>query len=183
MANWPAVASGAWAVLLPAHSIVAQQGPRDALVRAVDSLAQASLRAGPIAGMSVALVRGSDVLLAKGYGFADLENEVPATAHTVYRIGSITKQFTAAALLQLVEQGKLKLDDDIRHYLPSYDTQGYTIAVRQLLTTPLESGALPSCPLSRLESGSTCPPNRTHLTSDPAAADRPSGWSPRDRTQ
>jgi CubicO group peptidase (beta-lactamase class C family) len=83
--------------------------------------------------MSVALVRGSGVLLARGYGFADLENKVPATEHTVYRIGSITKQFTAAAVLQLGEQGKLNLDDDIRQYLPSYDTQGYTITIRELL--------------------------------------------------
>jgi CubicO group peptidase (beta-lactamase class C family) len=73
------------------------------------------------------------VLFAKGYGFADLENEVTATEHTVYRIGSITKQFTAAVILQLAEQGKLNLDDNIRHFLPSYDTHSYTITIRQLL--------------------------------------------------
>lgn len=133
MPEWQAVVSGALALLLPVYSIVAQQRPRDDPIRAVDSLAQAALRGGPIAGMSVALVRGSNVLLAKGYGFADLENEVTATEHTVYRIGSITKQFTAAVILQLAEQGKLNLDDNIRHFLPSYDTHSYTITIRQLL--------------------------------------------------
>ncbi|HUR94416.1 MAG TPA: serine hydrolase domain-containing protein [Gemmatimonadales bacterium] len=121
------------ALLLAGCAISAQQRPGHALIRSIDSVARAALRAGPIAGMSVALVRGSDVLLAKGYGYADLENSVPATQHTVYRIASITKQFTAAAILQLAEQGQLNLDDDIRRYLPSYDTQSYTITIRQLL--------------------------------------------------
>jgi D-alanyl-D-alanine carboxypeptidase len=131
--NRRAGALGTLALLLHMHSIVAQQRPGHDLVQTVDSLAQASLGGGVVAGMSVALVRGSDVLLAKGYGFADLENQVPATEHTVYRIGSITKQFTAAAIMQLAERSKLSLDDDIRRYLPSYDTHGYGITIRQLL--------------------------------------------------
>jgi D-alanyl-D-alanine carboxypeptidase len=124
---------GTSALLLAVHPISAQERPGHTLIRAIDSIAETALRAGPIVGMSVALVRGSEVLLAKGYGYADLENNVPATEHTVYRIASITKQFTAAAILQLVEQGKLNLDYDITRYLPGYDTHGYTITVQQLL--------------------------------------------------
>src|SRR5262249_41311925 len=90
----------------PPHPAAASRPSRTELIRFVDSLAQASLQSGPIAGMSIAVVRGSDMVVAKGYGFADLENRVPATEHTVYRIGSITKQFTAAAVLQLVEEKK-----------------------------------------------------------------------------
>ena len=55
----------------------------------------------------------------QGVGSADLENDVAASERTVYRIGSITKQFTAAAILRLVEQGKLSLDDEMSRYLPS----------------------------------------------------------------
>lgn len=133
ISDWHPLFSGTVALLLAQQSVAAQQRPDHGLTRAVDSVAHAWLRAGPIAGMSVALVRGSRVLLVRGYGFADLENQVPATGHTVYRIGSITKQFTAAAILQLAEQGGLALDDDIRQYLPNYDTHGETITIRELL--------------------------------------------------
>src|SRR5690606_20307920 len=50
-----------------------------------------------------------------------------------YEIGSVTKQFTAVAVMQLVEQGKIRLDDDITKYLPDYNTQGHTIPIRRLL--------------------------------------------------
>jgi len=123
----------AWMLLLRAHPVAAARPSRAELIRFVDSLAQASLQSGPIAGMSIAVVRGSDLVVAKGYGFADLENRVRATEHTVYRIGSITKQFTAGAILQLAERGQLRLDDEITRYLPGYDTHGYRITIRQLL--------------------------------------------------
>lgn len=74
----------------------AQTISRAVLVQRIDSLATAALRNGPVAGLSIALVKGRDTIVMKGYGFADLENDVPATAATVYRIGSITKQFTSA---------------------------------------------------------------------------------------
>src|SRR5215831_15619810 len=121
------------ALLFPALSVAASRPSRAELTQFVDSLARASL-AEPIAGMSIAVVRGSDELVAKGYGYADLENQVPATEHTVYRIGSLTKQFTAAAILQLAEQKKLSLDDEIGRYVPGYDTHGSRITIRQLLS-------------------------------------------------
>ena len=67
-----------------------------ALVHYVDSVATAAVAEHRTAGVSVAVVKNGRTVLAKGYGFADLENDVPATAETVYRIGSITKQFTSA---------------------------------------------------------------------------------------
>ena len=111
----------------------AQKTSRAALVSQIDSLATAALRNGPVAGMSVAVVKGRDTVVMKGYGFADVENDVPATASTVYRIGSITKQFTSAAVMQLVEQGKVNLDDDITKYFPNFPTHGQRILVRHLL--------------------------------------------------
>src|SRR5687768_12751829 len=93
--------------------------PRARVVATIDSLAAAFLADGPVAGVSVAVVKGRDTILAKGYGLADIENEVPATTKTVYRIGSITKQFTSAAIMRLVDDGKLSLDDTLGKLLPS----------------------------------------------------------------
>jgi CubicO group peptidase (beta-lactamase class C family) len=80
------------------------------------------------------VARRGTVVFADGYGFADLRAGVPASADTVYGIGSITKQFTAAAILQLQEDGKLALDDDIHTYLPGYPATGQKITIRQLLS-------------------------------------------------
>jgi CubicO group peptidase (beta-lactamase class C family) len=104
-----------------------------ALIRYVDSVANAAVAEHRIAGVSVAMVKSGRTILAKGYGFADLENDVPATAETVYRIGSITKQFTSAAIMRLVEQGKVSLDDTLQKFLPNYPTQGNRVTVRHLL--------------------------------------------------
>ncbi|MCC6316557.1 MAG: beta-lactamase family protein [Gemmatimonadaceae bacterium] len=121
------------ATLLGASSLAAQAPSRAALVQRLDSIAGAPVAAGSVAGMAVAVVRGRDTLLLKGYGLADLENQVPATPQSVFRIGSVTKQFTAAAVMQLVEQGKVSLDDDMAKFLPRYPTRGKRITVRHLL--------------------------------------------------
>ena len=113
-------------------SLSAQDTP--ALVRYVDSVANAAVTEHRTAGVSVAIVKKGRTLLAKGYGFADLENDVPANAETVYRIGSITKQFTAAGIMRLMEQGKLSLEDTLQKFLPSFPTQGNRVTVRHLLT-------------------------------------------------
>jgi D-alanyl-D-alanine carboxypeptidase len=117
-----------------ATGVARGQAASSALTGRLDSTAAAALAAWPGVGLSVAVVRGRDTLLLKGYGRADLENDVPATPATVYRIGSITKQFTAAAIMQLVEQGKIALDDTIQRFLPEYHAQGHHVTVRELLT-------------------------------------------------
>lgn len=112
----------------------AQTLPAPATVaRIADSLAQAFLAEGNSPSVSVGLVRGSDTIVMKAWGLADIEQDVPATARTVYRIGSVTKQFTSAAVLQLAEQGKLKLDDSIATYLPALPVAWHRVTVRQLL--------------------------------------------------
>lgn len=115
----------------PGHT-AARQG-LDPVLAGIDSIARSAVAELPLAGLSIAVARGPRLLLARGYGHADLEHDVPATEHTVYRIASITKQFTAAAILKLAEEGKLRLDDDITRHLPSYPTQGRRITLRQLL--------------------------------------------------
>jgi D-alanyl-D-alanine carboxypeptidase len=104
-----------------------------ALVRYVDSVANAAVVEHRTAGVSLAVLRNGKTVLAKGYGLADIENDVPATVETVYRIGSLTKQFTAAAIMHLMEQGKLSLDDTLQKFLPSFPAQGNRVTVRQLL--------------------------------------------------
>ena len=99
----------------------------------VDSIAHEHVDSGRLAGISVGVVQGSDTLLLKGYGFADLEWDVPMPPDAIHEIGSVTKQFTSAAVLQLWSDGKLDLDADFTEYLPDYDTQGRTIPVRRLL--------------------------------------------------
>lgn len=106
---------------------------RATLVARIDSLALDYLAATQTPGISVAVLRGSDTLVMKGYGLASLEPRRPATASTVYRIGSITKQFTSAAVMRLVERGKISLDDDMSKYLPGVPTHGRKVTIRQLL--------------------------------------------------
>ncbi len=114
-------------------SLDAQQRDRAKLVAAIDSIALEPITAGRAAGLSVAVVQGSDTIRLRGYGYADLELDVPTPDRAVYEIGSVTKQFTAAAVFQLQEQGKLSLDDDLTKFLPNYPTQGHRIPVRRLL--------------------------------------------------
>jgi CubicO group peptidase (beta-lactamase class C family) len=99
----------------------------------VRKTAKEAIDSGNVVGVSIGIALGDEILLADGYGFADLESSVPATAQTVYRIGSITKQFTAAAILQLAEQEKVALDDPLTKYLPEYPTGDHPVTIRHLL--------------------------------------------------
>lgn len=121
-------------VLAATPQLLAQRPDRGALLARVDSIVQAEMARSNTPGMSVAVQQKGELLLARGYGMADVETSVPATAETVYRIGSITKQFTSASIMQLVEAGKLRLDDPITKYLPDYPTQGNTVTIHHLLT-------------------------------------------------
>jgi CubicO group peptidase (beta-lactamase class C family) len=130
----------AWVLVVPMVAVlpsraVAQIRDRARLVAALDSAARAHAALPAVAGISVAVVRGRDTLLMRGYGSADLEWSVPtpADASASYEIGSVTKQFTATAILQLVEQGKLDLDADFTKYLPEFDTHGHVVPLRRLL--------------------------------------------------
>lgn len=97
----------------PAQTARSTPVSRATIAQVTDSLATAALRAGPVAALSIAVVRGRDTVVMKGYGQADLENDVAATARTVHRIGSVTKQFTSVAIMQLVEEGRIGLDDEV----------------------------------------------------------------------
>ena len=99
----------------------------------LDSIARTALADGGLAGLSVAVVRGTDTLLMAAYGSADLELGVPTPSDAVYEIASVTKQFTAAAVLQLVDRGLVELDAPAHRYLPMLPADWPHITVRQLL--------------------------------------------------
>ena len=72
-------------------------------------------------GISAAVIHDQEVVWSKGFGYADVENGIPAAPDTIYRVASISKLFTSTALMQLIEKGKLNLFDPIRDYLPCFD--------------------------------------------------------------
>ena len=120
-----------WFLTAISTSVVAQA---PALPDTIDRFVRAELARQRIPGMSVAVLRGDSVLLARGYGFANAEQHAPATDSTVYGVGSLTKPFTAAAIVLLSQQGKLELDDPIAKYLPEGSKVWSRATIRQLLT-------------------------------------------------
>ncbi len=97
-----------------------------------DKILQESFKTdGP--GATVLVARKGKIIYQKAIGMADMELNVPLRPDHVFRIGSVTKQFTATAILRLVEEGKLSLEDDLTKFIPDYPTQGKRITVTQLL--------------------------------------------------
>lgn len=89
---------------------------------------------GDVPGASVLVVRDGEPVVRRSYGLADLEKHVAATPHTNYRLASVSKQFTAASVLLLIEDGRLTLDDHIQRYLPGLPAAARGITIRHLLT-------------------------------------------------
>jgi D-alanyl-D-alanine carboxypeptidase len=112
------IAATCLAALLPASSSAQSGGP---LFQRLDSIAGADVLGNRAVGIVVAVVKGKDPLLLKAYGKADADGGAPMTVNTVIPIASVTKQFTAAAILQLRDAGKLSLDDEITKWLPEYE--------------------------------------------------------------
>jgi len=98
----------------------------------VDALMQSYT--GDVPGASVLMLRDGEPLVRASYGLADMETRVPATAGTNYRLASVTKQFTAASILLLAEDGRLDLDDRVRKWLPSLPKAAERVTIRHLLT-------------------------------------------------
>ena len=121
----------AWALSMPARAVLAATVPAGAIEK-IDAIVQEGLDK-KIASYAVGVIKDGRLILARGYGYADVENGVPATAETVYRLGSITKQFTAMAILKVAEAGKLSLEDDLSKFLPDFPLQGHKVAIHHLL--------------------------------------------------
>ena len=85
-----------------------------------------------IPGLSVAIIKNQKLLWVKGFGFADLENRIPATPDTLFHLASVTKTFAATLIMQLVEQGKLDLDEPMSHY--SSDFKDDSVKIKHIIT-------------------------------------------------
>lgn len=108
-------------LLCTAARVAAQERMSPEVRRAVDeidSLAAAEQTARGVGSLSIGIVRGSELIWTKSYGYADAEKKQPADKQTLYRIGSVTTQFTALMLLQLAQAGKVRLSDPVEKYLP-----------------------------------------------------------------
>ena len=119
---------------------------------------------------SIALVDGDKTIWAEGYGFEDADRKRPATAQTVYRVGSVSKLFTDIAVMQLVEQQKLNLDTPVKQYLPSFaprNESGIAITLRQLMSH--QSGLVRESPI-----GNYFDPDEPSLTETVASLNKTS---------
>ena len=120
------------AILLVACTGKKSISEQASLIEFADSLFQTNVDSSYIAGASVIVFQNGKMLVDKSYGFANLELAVPMPEYASFEIGSVTKQFTSAAILKLVDEGKLSLDDDFTSYL-DFETKGRTITIYDLL--------------------------------------------------
>jgi CubicO group peptidase (beta-lactamase class C family)/D-alanyl-D-alanine dipeptidase len=114
---------------------VAPRADYQAVAQALEPFIEHERQQKDIPALSIALVDGSTVVWAQGFGVADSARSQKATAHTVYRVGSVSKLFTDVAMMQLVEQGKLSLDAPLSRYLPDFHPTnpfGGDITLREL---------------------------------------------------
>lgn len=123
----------ACAAALPGSALHAQRAASDEVIaQRVDSAARAFMDRG-FASVSLLIMRGPDTVLVRAWGTADLGTSRAATPATTYRLGSTSKQFTAALILKLVDQGRLTLTDSIGRYLTGLRPEWRTITIEQLL--------------------------------------------------
>jgi serine beta-lactamase-like protein LACTB, mitochondrial len=99
----------------------------------IEKAASGFLAANSVPGISVAVVQDGELVWSAGFGMADLENFVPATRYTLFRLGSISKPISATAILQLSERGKLDLDAEVQKYCPAFPKKEWPITTRELL--------------------------------------------------
>jgi CubicO group peptidase (beta-lactamase class C family) len=123
-------------ILLPATACAASADPIDLYVR--DQMQKLH-----IPGISLAVVKNDRIVKTAGYGFANLETRTPATPQTVYKTASLSKQFIATAILLLVQQKKIGLDDSVSKYLDDAPSSWKPITIRHLLT---HTSGIPSEP-------------------------------------
>ena len=107
---------------------------QNAITARVDDYVKAEMQKEQIPGLSLAVLKAGRIILAKGYGLANVEHQVPVKAETIFQSGSVGKQFTATAVMMLVEEGKIGLADKIAKYFSDAPAGWQNITVRHLLT-------------------------------------------------
>jgi CubicO group peptidase (beta-lactamase class C family) len=162
----------AFGVFGPAAAPAAADGHSPVDLAAVDRLVSDGLEASSIPGAAIAITRGTQVLRVRGYGHD--ANDAPITENSRFRIASLSKSFTSLAVLQLVDAGRLSLDDPVVAHLPEFrlaDPRGAEITVRQLLdqTSGLADREVPdlSRPQPRTLAEATTSLSSAHLVATP----------------
>jgi len=123
--HWVALALG----VIFSTSVFAQQGPD-----AVDEYVRAEMQKQHIPGLSLLVSRDGNPIRAQGYGLANVELQVPVKPETVFQSGSVGKQFTATAIMMLVEEGKINLEDPLTKFFPNAPATWKQVTVRELLS-------------------------------------------------
>lgn len=127
-------------ILIPSGSLLypavktppSAEADYQAAITTFSQYAEKQIQRDRIPGMSIGFIK-DDFIWTTGFGFADLENSVPAAPESSYRLASITKTITALGVLQLVEAGKIVLDDEVQTYVPYFPRKRWPVTVRQLL--------------------------------------------------
>ncbi len=137
-------------ILTPLVTLLPQTNnlPAEGLSARLDSVVSVALKANRIPGMAIGVVHQGNVLVERAYGYADVENRVPATANTVYQLGSVTKVVTGHLLSILIARGVMTLDEPVSRFFPlsvrfPFDDRGADLTIRHLAT---HSGAFPRYP-------------------------------------
>ena len=107
------------------------------VTKTLESLIRQEIADKDLPAFSIALVDGNEVVWAQGFGYQDPEHKIPATAHTVYRVGSVSKLFTDIGIMQMVEAGKINLDAPVKQYIPDFHPQNpfsNPITLRELMS-------------------------------------------------
>jgi len=107
---------------------------QDGVATKVDDYIRAEMQAQQIPGVSLAVIKNGEIVLARGYGLANVEHQTPVKPETIFQSGSMGKQFTATAVMMLVEEGKLSLEDKITKFFSDAPETWRNITVRHLLT-------------------------------------------------
>jgi CubicO group peptidase (beta-lactamase class C family) len=100
----------------------------------VDTFVRARMARDHIPGLALAVVRSGKIVKVQGFGFADVEHKKPVTPDTIFRIGSMSKQFLATGIMLLAQDGKLSIDDPISKYFADAPSSWSAITVRHFLT-------------------------------------------------
>lgn len=116
-----------------AHGEPSSTNATETLNNKVDELVQSVMNQEHIPGLALVVVKDGKVLKAQAYGLADVKLKIPVTTNAVFRIASVSKSFVATAVMMLVEEGKISLDDPVSKYLDGTPGEWKPITIRHLL--------------------------------------------------
>jgi CubicO group peptidase (beta-lactamase class C family) len=134
MRTWPKTIWRGSAIFIGVVLLTGLCVAQESFLRNIDEYIYEELRKQRIPGLSLAVMTNGQIALAKGYGMANVEHSVPVKPETVFQSGSMGKQFTAAAVMMLVEGGKIRLDDRITKYFEGAPASWTNVTIRHLLT-------------------------------------------------